>query len=227
MNIGRVFIVTKDVKTRRRYDNTRRREQAEETRRAVVESARDLFVRQGYQRTTIAQVAAQADVNPDTVYSVVGRKPELMRELVEQAISGQDRAVPAEERDYVQRLQQATTAPEKIRIYADAVATIQGRLAPVFLTLRDAAAADQDCRNLWAEISQRRAANMRLLAADIRATGELRVDLTDDEVADILWSMNAAEYWDLLVTQRGWTAERFGRWLADAWSRLLLSTGES
>jgi hypothetical protein len=34
--------------------------------------------------------------------------------------------------------------------------------------------------------------------------------------------MNAAEYWVLLVHQRGWSAERFGRWLADAWIRSLL-----
>ena len=59
-------------------------------------------------------------------------------------------------------------------------------------------------------------------AADLRATGELRGDLTDDEVADILWSMNSAEYRVLLVGERGWSAERFGAWLADAWTRTLL-----
>lgn len=64
---------------------------------------------------------------------------------------------------------------------------------------------------------------MRLFAADLRATGELRADLTDHEVADIVWSMNAAEYRALLVDGCGWSAERFGTWLADAWTRLLLA----
>jgi hypothetical protein len=50
----------------------------------------------------------------------------------------------------------------------------------------------------------------------------LRPDLSDDEVADIVWSMNAAEYRALLVGERGWTPERFGSWLADAWVRILL-----
>jgi len=50
-----------------------------------------------------------------------------------------------------------------------------------------------------------------------------RDDLSDDEVADIVWSMNAAEYWVLLVHQRHWTPKRFGEWLADAWARSLLS----
>jgi hypothetical protein len=65
---------------------------------------------------------------------------------------------------------------------------------------------------------------MRRFAADLRSTGELRDDLTDDQVADIIWSMNAAEYWDLLVREREWTPAQFAEWLTDAWTRLLLHT---
>ena len=64
---------------------------------------------------------------------------------------------------------------------------------------------------------------MHRFAADLRATGELRADLTDDEVADIVWSMNGTEYWVLLVGERRWSPERFTTYLIDAWSRLLLA----
>jgi hypothetical protein len=158
------------------------------------------------------------------VYATVGRKPALLRELVETAISGTDEALPAEQRDYVRRIGAAATAVEKVSIYADAVSAIQQRLAPVFRALRDAASTDDDCAALWAEIATRRATNMRAFAADLRSTGELRDDLTDDQVADIVWSMNAAEYWDLLVRERGWTPDQFRDWLTDAWRRLLLKT---
>lgn len=73
------------------------------------------------------------------------------------------------------------------------------------------------------ELADRRAGNLRLFAADLRATGELRTDLTDDEVAEIVWSMTAAEYYLLLVRRRGWTPQRFGEHLRDAWTRLLLT----
>lgn len=159
----------------------------------------------GYSATTIADIAERARVSPDTIYATVGRKPELLRELVETAISGTDQAVPAEQRDYVMRIGAATSARDKIAIYAHAITAIQQRLAPVFLALRDAAPTDADCADLWAEIAQRRAANMRRFAGDLRSTGDLRGDLTDDQVADIIRSMNAAEYWDLLVRERGWT----------------------
>jgi hypothetical protein len=82
---------------------------------------------------------------------------------------------------------------------------------------------DPACAALDIELADRRAGNLRLFAADLRATGELRADLTDDEIADIVWSMTSAEYYLLLVRRRGWTPQRFGEHLRDAWTRLLLA----
>ena len=212
-----------DEKVKRPYRSPRRVEQAAATRHAVLTAARDLFIAKGYTATTVAEIAERARVSLDTVYATVGRKPALLRALVETAISGTDQAVPAEQRDYVTRVQAATTAQGKITIYAHAITAIQQRMAPVFLALRDAATTDDDCAGLWAEISRRRATNMRAFAGDLRATGELREDLSDNQVADIIWSMNAAEYWVLLVRERGWTPDQFAAWLTDAWTRLLLA----
>jgi AcrR family transcriptional regulator len=216
-------LMTDDVKARRRYHAPKRAEQAAATRRAVLAAAAELFTSRGYIATTVGQIAQRAGVNVDTLYAAVGRKPALLREVVETAISGQDHAVPAEQRDYVRAIHAAPTAAEKINTYAAALATMAPRTAPVFLALRDAAARDPDCAALHAEITGRRAANMRLFAADLRATGGLRPDLTDDDVADVVWAMNAAEYYALLVHGRGWTPDRYGRHLADAWRRILLA----
>jgi AcrR family transcriptional regulator len=228
MNKETVRLMSNSVKAasagKRGYRSPRRAEQAAATRAAVLAAARELFLTNGYHATTIADIAERARVSFDTIYATVGRKPALLRELVETAISGTEQAVPAEQRDYVLRIGAARTAPAKITIYAQAITAIQQRLAPVFLALRDAAATDADCAALWGEIAKRRATNMRAFAAELRSTGEVREDLTDDQVADIIWSMNAAEYWDLLVRERGWTPEQFRDWLADAWTRLLLRT---
>ena len=207
----------------RRYHSPRRVEQAAQTRRAVLAAARDLFVGQGYAATTVAEVAREARVAVDTVYATVGRKPALLREVLETAISGADVAVPADDRDYVARVRGASSALDKITAYVTGLVDVQRRLAPVFLALRDAAGADTESAALWKEIAERRARNMHRFAADLRATGELRADLTDDEVADIVWSMNGTEYWVLLVGERGWSPERFATYLIDAWSRLLLA----
>jgi AcrR family transcriptional regulator len=207
----------------RRYHSPRRAEQAAQTRHAVLVAARDLFVGQGYAATTVAEIAREARVAVDTVYATVGRKPALLREVLETAISGADTAVPADDREYVARVRAATSARDKITAYVTGLVEVQGRLAPVFLALRDAAGGDPESAALWKEIADRRARNMRRFAADLRATGELRADLTDDDVADIVWSMNGTEYWVLLVGERGWQPERFATYLIDAWSRLLLA----
>src|SRR6201987_2565318 len=106
---------------------------------------------------------------------------------------------------------------------SSALVEIQPRLAPVYLALRDAAATDPDSAATWHEISERRARNMRAFAADLRATGELRTDLSDDNIADIVWSMNGPEYWTLLVSDRGWSPGQFATPLPDAWQRLFLA----
>src|SRR5664279_2427149 len=227
MNKAKVRPMGEDVKAqranRRSYHSPRRVEQAAATRRAVLLAARELFVSNGYSATTIADIAERAQVSLDTIYATVGRKPALLRELVETAISGTDQAIPADQRDYVRRISAAPTAVDKITIYAHAITGIQQRMAPVFLALRDAATTDRECASLWAEIAERRATNMRTFAAELRATGELRGDLSDDQVADIIWSMNAAEYWVLLVRERSWSPDQFAQWLTDAWTRVLLA----
>jgi len=208
----------------RRYHSPQRARQAAETRGAILAAARELLAAQGWAATTVAQIARRAAVSVDTVYASVGRKPQVLRELVETALSGTDEPVPGEQRDYVRRMLAASGARAKLRLYAEGIGELQQRLAPIFLALRDAAVTDRDCAALWREIAERRRGNMLRLAADLRATGELRVDLSDEHVADVIWSMNAAEYWVLLVHERAWTPERFVEHLTDTWTRTLLTT---
>ncbi len=206
---------------KRRYDATKRREAAARTRRAILDAALELFSTRGYTATSMSAIAARAGVALDTVYASVGRKPQLARLLIETAISGTTEAVSAEDRDYVQAILAAPDAETKIEIYASAMRMIAGRLAPVLAILQQAAAAAPELTVLWREISERRAANMRRFVADLAAVATLRTDL--DEAADIVWATNAPELYQLLIGQRGWTPERYERFLADTWRRVLLA----
>ena len=205
---------------KRRYDATRRREAAARTRTAILDAARELFTESGYAATPMTAIAERAGVALDTVYAAVGRKPELARLLIETAISGTDQAIPAEQRDYVRAIQAAPDAETKIAIYAAAMAAIAPRLAPVLAIIQQAASAHPELAALWADIAERRAANMRRFVANLATVTPLRLD--PGEAADIVWATNAAELYQLLVTQRGWTPQRYERFLNDTWRRLLL-----
>jgi AcrR family transcriptional regulator len=204
------------------YRSPAREKSAERTRHAILDAARRVLDQRGYAAMTMQEVAEEAGVALDTVYASVGRKPVLVALLIETAISGTDQAIPAEERDYVVRIRAAKSAREKLAIYAQAVASIQPRLAPVVSAIHGVASSEPELAKLWKSIATRRARNMRLFAEDLAATGELRDELSLDEVRDVLWATNSPEFFLLLVEERGWTPAAFARWLADAWARLLL-----
>ena len=206
---------------KRRYDATRRREGAARTRAAILDAARELFAERGYAATAMTAIADRAGVALDTVYASVGRKPQLARLLIETAISGTDQAVPARQRDYVRAIQAAPAAATKITIYAAAITAIAPRMALVLGIIQQAARDEPELAVLWAEIAERRAANMRLFVADLAAVAPLRLD--PDQAADIVWATNAAEMYQLLVSQRGWSPRRYEDFLADTWRRLLLA----
>jgi len=216
-----MLALVKEVKGRV-YDNAARQTQSAETRQRVLNAAHQLIAARGYRKTTVADIALGAGVHIDTVYALVGRKPVLLRELIEQAVSGTDRAVTPEERNYVKAILAEPDPARKLAIYARAVRHIQARMAPLFLALRDASATEPEAGVVWREISDRRAKNMSDLVRNLKAADGLRDDLSIDEAADTIWATNSSELYVLLTVERGWSADRYERWLADTWCRLLL-----
>ena len=211
---------------KRTYDSASRREGAEATRRAILSAALAIFSEKGYAGTTMPAIAQSAGIALDTVYASVGKKPALFALLVETAISGTDVAIPGAERDYVRAIRAEPAAARKLAIYAAALRRIQERLAPLFRVLQEAAPLDPSLGAMWNGIAERRAKNMKLLAQELGATGQLRRGLSVEMAADILWSMNSPEYYLLLVEQRGWKPEALEQWLSEAWCRLLLKKAE-
>lgn len=210
-----------DPVNRRRYHSPARAEAAERTRASVVAAARELFIRDGYSRTSVASVAGRAGVSVDTVYAAVGRKPLLVRAVVDDVLGEGRGEVTARGRGYVEDIRAVARARGKLETYARALGRLQPRLAPLVEALREAGLADAGCRQAWEGLVERRARNMRELAAELRATGELRPDLDDDTVADVVWATNSHEYY-LLLASRGWSAEEYAEHLVDLWSRMLL-----
>ncbi len=207
---------------KRSYRSGRRAEQAAATRAAVLRAARDLFTDRGYAATGVADIASAAGVNVDTVYRAVGRKPQLMLAVIDMTLAGSDEPVAAEQRDYVRAVLAADGARAKLTTYAEALGRVMPRVAPLFDSLAQAALTEPDCAAVRDGIGERRAANMLTLALDLRATGDLRDDLTDREVADLLWTTNAPEYYALAIA-RGWSPATYAERLADLWTRLLLA----
>lgn len=207
---------------RRSYDTAQRRLQSTVSRQRIVDEARKLFVVQGYRTTTIADIAGAAGVNPDTVYRLVGRKPMVLRELIEQALSGTDHAVAGADRSYVRAMAAEPNPVVRLEIYAAAVREIHGRMAPLFVALRDASSTEPEAEQVWKEIGERRAANMRRLVRDVRSATTARYATSTAEAADTVWALNSSELYLMLTVERGWTPQRYECWLARSLRQVVL-----
>jgi hypothetical protein len=52
--------------------------------------------------------------------------------------------------------------------------------------------------------------------------GRLREGITLDAATDVLWTYSSPELYELLVIRRGWSVERYGRFIAEAMIAALL-----
>lgn len=213
--------MTEPVKARS-YRSPMRAEQAAATRRAVLVAARELFTTTGYAGSTVADVARLAGVSVDTVYTSVGRKPELLLAVHDMALGGGDEPLSAQQRDYVAAVLAAPGARAKLETYAAALAERFPSVVPLAESLRVAAERDPACRAVLDGLDERRFANMRRFAAELRATGEVRPELTDEQVAHLLWATNSPAFYRL-ATSGGRGPGDYADLVLDLWTRTLLA----
>jgi AcrR family transcriptional regulator len=198
----------------RRYDASRRREQASRAREAIVDAARRRFLDDGYTGTTIASIAADAGASPDTIYKSFGGKAGLLRVMCAEALTGAG-PVPAEQRS--DAMQAAEADPANLLRGLGALTTeVAPRIAPLLLLLTAAAETDPALAELRADLETTRLARMTQVAQTLAGKTRLRAGRSVEECADILFAYSAPELYQLLVRTRGWTPERYGAFIGDA-----------
>jgi AcrR family transcriptional regulator len=212
------------VKPARRYDASRRRAQANTTRRRVLEEARRLFLDYGYAKAAMPQIASAAGVSVQTVYKAFANKAALLKAVSDVAVAGDDDDVPMAERDIIGNIRAEPDAAGKITLYLSHLAQGSSRYAPVQLLARAAASADPAACAVWEQIRADTLSAMTMFAADLVSTGQLHHGLSADDVRDVLWVYHSPEIFEMLVLARGWDTHRYGRFLTEAVIDALLLT---
>jgi AcrR family transcriptional regulator len=207
------------VKPKRAYRSTQRRAQAEQTRRRMLDAARDRFIEQGYGGTTIAAVASVAGVAPETVYAAFGSKPALLAELVRAAARGQDPR-PILEQAGPAAVAAADGQPEQLRRFASDVCDRLERVGPLMAVVAAAAPSQPELATLYRELHQARLRNLRQFIDLLAANGPLR--MAPKQAAETVWALASPEMHQLLRRTRGWSRAAYEAWLAAGLAALLL-----
>lgn len=208
------------VKTHRPYDSSGRQHAAQARRLAVLEAAGRRFLREGYAATTVASVAADADVSVEMVYKAFAGKPGLVRALWDTGLAGEP-PVHAEIRaDAVSSTE--TDAEIIIANWARLASEVAPRVTPVLLLVRTAASSDADMQKLKDQLDLERLARMAHNADALAHGGHLREGVTRDEARDVLFTYSAPEIYELLVLRQGWSLDDFARFIRQGISAALL-----
>jgi AcrR family transcriptional regulator len=204
---------------KRRYDSSRRQEQAAENRRRILAAAQELFVDRGYGATTIAEVARAARVAAETVYATYRNKPTLLHRAWDVAVGGDEQHVHLLDRPEMQALFDEPDLPTRLRRFAVLNTEIMRRTARLRLAVQSAADADPAVATLLAGIDAARLESMAVHAHHAAATGQLAVP--EDECRDVLFATTDGTLWRTLVEARSWPDERYSTWLGTLWASTL------
>lgn len=207
----------------RPYRSPKRALQAAETRESVLTAARDLFVSEGWTRATIAGIALRAGVSNETIYSAFGSKSALLEELVTRAVRGNKADVSLPEQEVPRRIAADTSQSRQIDLFAQDIASVLERVAPLMDVARTAAGTDETIARLYAGFHRGRRKNLEWFASMLLRNGSLRDGMDARMAGETLWRIASPDLFLLMREQEGLTQAAYAEWLARSLKLLILA----
>jgi AcrR family transcriptional regulator len=212
---------------RRRYDASGRRARAFRTRHEIVEAARRLFEQHGYSGTTVADVAREAQVSAETIYRAFGSKAALLGAVVRASLRGDSGPTPLRQRPRIEAIRHEHNPRRQLELYGKLLAEMNPRLAPLLRILRETTTGDPEAVAALSRLNADRLDGMSEFASLLAERQALRPGVSRQQARDAMWALNSPELYELLVLERGWSARRYGRWVAEQLAAALLAPGAS
>jgi AcrR family transcriptional regulator len=210
------------VNPRRRYDSPRRREQAAQTRRAILDAAEQLFAERGFAATSVPAIAAAAGVALKTVYIAFASKAGVLHALWDVRLGGDDQPIPVVERTWYRQLLLEDDPELLLLTAARQSRTVKDRAGTVMRIVRHAATTEPAIADLWDRIETEFRAVLEGFAERLHTLGALAEGVDTATATDILWTLNHPDTWYLLVHRCGWTGDRYEQWVGDTLCAQLL-----
>jgi AcrR family transcriptional regulator len=206
---------------KREYRSPVREEQALATRRRIRDAATELFLRDGYSATSMSAIADAAGVSRPTVFNSFGSKADLLREIADVRLAGDDEPIDVLSRPRGRAMLEATDPAEVLRLHASLTAELLQRVAPVLTVVTEAAGTDPEVAALLAAQEQGRLFGMRATVDRLVELGALRDGLTPEVAAESLWLLSGLEPFRL-ARRRRWSLDAYADWYLRCALALLL-----
>jgi AcrR family transcriptional regulator len=215
-----------DVKPKpRQYRSPKRAAQAEATRESVLSSAHQLFLSQGWTKTTIAAIAAKAGVSNETIYAVFGNKRALLQELIARTVRGGEPDTPLTSQRVPRLIAAEPDQRRQIDLFSQDIAKVLEGVAPLMDVARSAAGSDAAMADLYARLHGGRRKNLEWFAQVLARNGPLKGGMATAEAASIIWRLASPDLFILIRYVEGASRPAYSEWLADSLKQLILEPG--
>ena len=212
---------TPAASSRRRYVTPKRDRRAAATRAAILAAAEELFLREGYTRTSMKAVATQAGVSEKTMYLAFSTKASLLRQVIQLAVQGDEVPTPISERPQWRAVVAGATDEVFDRFAALSTATM-ARTADIIALGESAASTDPELAEYRDRAHEATRADLRALAAELSARGALGPGVSEQDAVDTIYALATNESIFLRLTREcGWTPERYAGLVAHILRALL------
>jgi AcrR family transcriptional regulator len=210
------------VKPSRPYRSAVRAEQARRTQARITEAARALFLERGFAATTIAAVADQAGVAPETVYAVYRTKAGLLGSVVRAAVLRDDGPEDVLEHGWVSDLLRLPDPAAQVAALARHTARTVELTSPIHGVIAAAGSGNGELDELRRQLRDLRFDGQAKVIAAIADEHALRPGLTVQDAADTFSALASPELHRVLTVDRGWSEQRYARWLEQTTKAALL-----
>jgi len=222
--VGQVDDDASGARVTRRYSTPKRDARAAITRARILAAAERLFLRDGYARTTMKAIATEAAVSEKTMYLAFATKATLLRQVIQVAVQGDEAGVPVAQRPEWRALL-AGPVEEVFTRFAQLNTALMSRTAALIALGEAAASTDPELAEHRDAAHAETRANLRALAAELRRRGALRIGVSEERAADVIYAIATDEGIFLRLTgECGWTPARYADLLAHTLAATLAPT---
>jgi TetR/AcrR family transcriptional regulator, regulator of autoinduction and epiphytic fitness len=188
----------------------------------MLDTARDLFVGEGYPATTMERIAAQAGVAVQTLYYTFRTKAQLLCEVMEATASGEPEPVPVAQRSWMAEAMTTQSGHRALALSIEHGTDIFERAAPLWPALWAASALDPYVAEYWQRVAATRREGMGRLVARLADIGALRDDIDQKTATDLMFVLFSHDTYRGLVQQAQWTLPAYKAWLFTTLTRQLI-----
>lgn len=201
---------------KRTYNSENRNAQASQTRNRILIAARKLFHSEGFECVTIEKLAQAAEVSTPTVYALFQSKRGVLFALM-------DEALPTEQfTALIEAGKQEKSPKKRLMITAKVARQLYDSEKSQIDIFQGASVLAPEFKELQKEMELRRYHRQEEFVKTLMKDKAFQKGLSLSQARDILWAFTGRDLYMMFVMDRGWSSDKYQKWLAQLLIKTLL-----